>query len=76
MSFTLSVNNLLIDLIRIYRDVYHYNNAIIQQHVDYYDSIAFIILHKDNYFNIILQISEAIDIENIDNLNEWSYALV
>ena len=76
MSSTLSVNNLLIDLTKIYRDIYQCNGAIIQCHVDYYDSISFTVLHEEDYYDITLRVGEAIDIEDTDDSDERSYALL
>ena len=76
MSSTISIDNLLIDLTRIYGDVYQNNGAIIQRHVNYYDSIYFTVLHEDNYFNIALRVGETIDVEEVDDPDEWSYAVV
>ena len=48
---------------------------IIQHHVNYYDSIQYTVCLEANvYINITLRVGKAIDIEDADGINEWSYA--
>ena len=70
------MDNLLIDLTRIYEDIYHNNGMIIQRHINYYDSVSFTVLHENYYSNIILRVGEAIDVEDADTPDERSYALI
>ncbi|CAB4491125.1 unnamed protein product [Rhizophagus irregularis] len=72
----LSAENFLTDLTRIYIDIYQNSGAIIQRHVDYYSSIRFTVKNGDVYSNITLRIGEAIDVENVDDPNGRSYALI
>ncbi|CAB5146031.1 unnamed protein product [Rhizophagus irregularis] len=59
------------------QELYDNNGIIIQRHINYYDSIQFIVRSKtDSYTNIILRVGEAIDVEDIDSLGERSYALI
>jgi hypothetical protein len=74
---TLSAENLLTEFTRVYKELYNNNGIIIQRHINYYDSIQFIVRSKtDSYTNIILRVGEAIDVEDIDSLGERSYALI
>ncbi|GET53133.1 hypothetical protein GLOIN_2v1769219 [Rhizophagus irregularis DAOM 181602=DAOM 197198] len=77
LSATLSAENLLTEFTRVYKELYNNNGIIIQRHINYYDSIQFIVRSKtDSYTNIILRVGEAIDVEDIDSLGERSYALI
>ncbi|CAB4483207.1 unnamed protein product [Rhizophagus irregularis] len=77
LSATLSAENLLTEFTRVYKELYNNNGIIIQRHINYYDSIQFIVRSKtDSYTNIILRVGEAIDEEDIDSLGERSYALI
>jgi len=67
---------LLTDLTRIYKDLYQNSGAIIQRHVDYYNSIQFTVKEKNIYSNITLRVGEAIDVEDTDDPDERSYALI
>ncbi|CAB4391420.1 unnamed protein product [Rhizophagus irregularis] len=76
LSSTISENNLLFDLTRIYEDIYQNYGIIIQRHINYYDFIYFTVLHENYYSNITLRVGEVIDVEEEDNSNEQSYALI
>ncbi|CAB4485793.1 unnamed protein product [Rhizophagus irregularis] len=77
LSTTLSTENLLTEITKIYKDVYKNFSAIIQRHVNYYDSIQFTVhLESDIYVNITLRVGEAIDVEVADSYSEQSYALI
>ncbi|PKC66537.1 hypothetical protein RhiirA1_535537 [Rhizophagus irregularis] len=74
LSATLSAENLLTEFTRVYKELYNNNGIIIQRHINYYDSIQFIVRSKtDSYTNIILRVGEAIDEEDIDSLVNWFY---
>ncbi|CAB4491668.1 unnamed protein product [Rhizophagus irregularis] len=77
LSTTLSTENLLTEITKIYKDVYKNFSAIIQRRVNYYDSIQFTVhLESDVYVNITLRVGEAIDVEVADSHGEQSYALI
>ncbi|CAB4387208.1 unnamed protein product [Rhizophagus irregularis] len=76
LSSTISENNLLFDLTRIYEDIYQNYGIIIQRHINYYDFIYFTVLHENYYSNITLRVGEVIDVEEEDNSNEQSYAII
>ncbi|UZO08524.1 uncharacterized protein OCT59_028778 [Rhizophagus irregularis] len=76
LSSTISENNLLFDLTKIYEDIYQNYGIIIQRHINYYDFIYFTVLHENYYSNITLRVGEVIDVEEEDNSNEQSYALI
>ncbi|CAB4404894.1 unnamed protein product [Rhizophagus irregularis] len=76
LSSTISENNLLFDLTKIYEDIYQNYGIIIQRHINYYDFIYFTVLHENYYSNITLRVGEVIDVEEDDNSNEQSYALI
>lgn len=72
----LSAENFITDLTRIYIDVYQNSGAVIQQYVDYYSSIRFTVKNVGIYTNITLRVGEAIGVEDADNPNELSCALI
>ncbi|CAB5394948.1 unnamed protein product [Rhizophagus irregularis] len=62
---------------QVTEDVYKNFSAIIQRHVNYYDSIQFTVhLESDVYVNITLRVGKAIDVEVADSHGEQSYALI
>jgi hypothetical protein len=72
----LSAENFLLDITRIYSDIYQNSGAIIKRHVDYYSSIRFTVRNEDIYTNITLRVGEAIDVEDMDDPGEQCYALI
>ena len=71
------MENLLIDITKIYKEIYNNFGAITRRRVDYYDTIRYTVQHEPGiYTNIVLRVGEAIDIEDADSLGERSYALI
>ncbi|GBB86012.1 hypothetical protein RclHR1_12450007 [Rhizophagus clarus] len=77
LSTTLSIENLLTEITKIYKKVYKNFGAIIQHHVNYYNSIQFTVhLESGTYVDIALRVGEAVDVEVADNHGEQFYALI